>query len=70
MLGAQAQSSGHALADWETRGRIAHHHLADGPEWRTRDAAFAAGEPLSHSDWISANDAEQAATPDLGDEPR
>ena len=44
-----------------SRGRISHHHLADGPEQRARDAAFADEDPLSHNDWIYAYDAEQAA---------
>ncbi|MGE5134047.1 MAG: FAD-dependent monooxygenase [Gemmatimonadota bacterium] len=44
-----------------SRGRIAHHHLPDGPEQRARDAAFAAEDPLSHNDWIYTYDAEQAA---------
>ena len=43
-----------------SRGRIAHHHLPDGPEQRARDAAFAAEDPLAHNDWIYAHDAEQA----------
>jgi salicylate hydroxylase len=45
-----------------SRGRIAHHHLPDGPEQQARDAAFAAEDPLSHNDWIYAYDAEQAVT--------
>ena len=44
-----------------SRGRIAHHHLPDGPEQRARDAAFAGEDPLAHNDWIYAYDAEQAA---------
>ncbi len=44
-----------------SRGRIAHHHLPDGPAQRARDAEFAAEDPLSHNDWIYAYDAEQAA---------
>jgi hypothetical protein len=44
-----------------SRGRIGHHHLPDGPGQQDRDAAFAAGDPLSHNDWIYAYDAEQAA---------
>jgi salicylate hydroxylase len=44
-----------------SRGRIAHHHLPDGPEQRARDAAFAAEDPLSHNEWIYAYDAEDAA---------
>jgi salicylate hydroxylase len=44
-----------------SRGRIAHHHLPDGPQQRARDAAFAAEDPLSHNDWIYAYDAEQEA---------
>jgi salicylate hydroxylase len=44
-----------------SRGRIAHHHLPDGPEQRARDAAFAGEDPLSHNDWLYAHDAEQAA---------
>jgi len=48
-----------------SRGRIAHHHLPDGPEQHARDAAFAAEDPLSHNDWIYAYDAEhEAATAD------
>src|SRR5262245_65470751 len=47
------------------RGRIAHHHLAYGPEQRARDAAFAAEDPLSHNDWIYAYDAEQAVGTEL-----
>src|SRR5215472_18451564 len=49
-----------------SRGRIAHHHLPDGPQQRARDAAFAAEDPLSHNDWIYAYDAEhEAATAGL-----
>jgi salicylate hydroxylase len=44
-----------------SRGRIAHHHLPDGPEQRARDSAFAAEDPLSHNDWIYAYDAEHEA---------
>ena len=44
-----------------SRGRIAHHHLPDGPEQRARDAAFAGEDPLAHNDWLYAYDAEQAA---------
>jgi salicylate hydroxylase len=47
-----------------SRGRIAHHHLPDGPEQRARDAAFAGEDPLSHNDWIYAHDAELAAGAD------
>jgi salicylate hydroxylase len=43
-----------------SRGRIAHHHMPDGPEQRARDAAFAGEDPLSHNDWIYAYDAELA----------
>ncbi len=43
-----------------SRGRIAHHHLPDGPEQQARDAAFAAEDPLSHNDWLYAYDAERA----------
>jgi len=43
-----------------SRGRIAHHHLADGPQQRARDAAFAKEDPLSHNDWLYAHDAEQS----------
>jgi len=49
-----------------SRGRIAHHHLADGPEQRARDAAFAGEDPLSHNEWIYGYDAEQAAAADPG----
>jgi len=52
-----------------SRGRIAHHHLPDGPEQRARDAAFAAEDPLSHNDWIYAYDAEQAVTTAAPDGP-
>jgi salicylate hydroxylase len=44
-----------------SRGRIAHHHLPDGPEQVARDAAFAGEDPLSHNDWLYGYDAEQAA---------
>jgi salicylate hydroxylase len=44
-----------------SRGRIAHHHLPDGPEQRARDAEFAGEDPLSHNDWIYSHDAEAAA---------
>ena len=44
-----------------SRGRIAHHHLPDGPEQRARDEAFAGEDPLAHNDWLYAYDAEQAA---------
>jgi salicylate hydroxylase len=44
-----------------SRGRIAHHHLPDGPEQAARDAAFAGEDPLSHNDWLYGYDAEQAA---------
>jgi len=44
-----------------SRGRIAHHHLPDGPEQRARDAQFAGEDPLGHNDWLYAYDAEQAA---------
>ena len=50
--------------------RIAHHHLADGPEQRARDAAFAAENPLSHNDWIYAYDAGQAVRTELSSESR
>jgi salicylate hydroxylase len=73
-LSAGADDPGLALARYErvrapranrvqeaSRGRIAHHHLPDGPEQRARDAAFAGEDPLSHNDWIYAYDAEQAA---------
>jgi salicylate hydroxylase len=43
-----------------SRGRIAHHHMPDGPEQRARDAAFAGEDPLSHNDWIYNYDAELA----------
>ncbi len=43
------------------RGRIAHHHLPDGPEQVARDAAFADEDPLSRNDWLYSFDAEQAA---------
>jgi 2-polyprenyl-6-methoxyphenol hydroxylase-like FAD-dependent oxidoreductase len=43
-----------------SRGRIAHHHLPDGPEQVARDAAFAGEDPLSHNDWLYGYDAEQA----------
>jgi salicylate hydroxylase len=52
-----------------SRGRIAHHHLPDGPEQQARDAAFAAEDPLSHNDWIYAYDAEQAAMTGAPDGP-
>jgi salicylate hydroxylase len=73
-LSAEADDPGRALARYErvraprasrvqeaSRGRIAHHHLPDGPEQLARDAAFAGEDPLSHNDWIYAYDAEQAA---------
>ena len=44
-----------------SRGRIAHHHLPDGPEQVARDAAIAGEDPLSHNDWLYGYDAEQAA---------
>lgn len=44
-----------------SRGRIAHHHLPDGPQQQARDAAFTAEDPLSHNDWIYAYDVEQEA---------
>jgi salicylate hydroxylase len=44
-----------------SRGRLAHHHLPDGPRQQARDAAFASEDPLSHNDWIYAYDAERAA---------
>ncbi len=44
-----------------SRGRIAHHHLPDGPQQQARDAALAGEDPLRHNDWIYAYDAEQAA---------
>ena len=44
-----------------SRGRIAHHHLPDGPQQQARDAAFAGEDPLSHNDWIYSYDAEKAA---------
>jgi salicylate hydroxylase len=44
-----------------SRGRIAHHHLPDGPEQVARDAAFAGEDPLSHNDWLYGYDAERAA---------
>ena len=44
-----------------SRGRIAHHHLPDGPEQVARDAAFAGEDPLSHNDWLYGYDAEHAA---------
>jgi salicylate hydroxylase len=44
-----------------SRGRIAHHHLPDGPQQRARDAEFAAEDPLRHNDWIYAYDAEHEA---------
>ena len=44
-----------------SRGRIAHHHLPDGPEQVARDAAFAGEDPLSHNDWLYGYDAELAA---------
>ena len=44
-----------------SRGRIAHHHLPDGPEQVARDTAFAGEDPLSHNDWLYGYDAEQAA---------
>jgi 2-polyprenyl-6-methoxyphenol hydroxylase-like FAD-dependent oxidoreductase len=44
-----------------SRGRIAHHHLPDGPEQRARDAAFAGEDPLGHNAWLYVYDAEQAA---------
>jgi len=44
-----------------SRGRIAHHHLPDGPEQVARDAAFAGEDPLSHNGWLYGYDAEQAA---------
>jgi salicylate hydroxylase len=51
-----------------SRGRIAHHHLPDGPEQQARDAAFAGEDPLAHNDWLYGYDAEQAAaaTADTG----
>jgi salicylate hydroxylase len=77
-LTAEPGDPGRALARYErirapratlvqeaSRGRIAHHHLADGPEQRARDAAFAAEDPLSHNHWIYAYDAEQAARTEL-----
>jgi salicylate hydroxylase len=45
-----------------SRGRIAHHHLPDGPAQRARDAEFATEDPLSHNDWLYSYDAESAAT--------
>jgi 2-polyprenyl-6-methoxyphenol hydroxylase-like FAD-dependent oxidoreductase len=44
-----------------SRGRIAHHHLPDGPEQRARDTEFAGEDPLAHNDWLYAYDAERAA---------
>ncbi len=44
-----------------SRGRIAHHHLPDGPEQVARDMAFVGEDPLSHNDWLYGYDAEQAA---------
>ncbi|MCW8378647.1 FAD-dependent monooxygenase [Streptomyces justiciae] len=49
-----------------SRGRLAHHHLPDGPAQRERDAAFAQEDPLGHNDWLYSYDAEQAAADSLG----
>ncbi|WP_186403985.1 FAD-dependent monooxygenase [[Actinomadura] parvosata] len=43
-----------------SRARLAHHHLPDGPEQQSRDAAFAAEDPLGHNGWLYSYDAEHA----------
>ena len=40
-----------------SRGRERSNHLPDGPEQRTRDAAFAGEDPLAHNAWIYGHDA-------------
>jgi salicylate hydroxylase len=52
-----------------SRGRIAHHHLPDGPPQQARDAALAREDPLRHNDWIYGYDAEQAAACSLREQP-
>ncbi|WP_199588968.1 FAD-dependent monooxygenase [Blastococcus sp. TF02A-26] len=44
-----------------SRGRQGSHHLPDGPEQQTRDAAFAGDDPLAHNEWLYSYDAEEAA---------